>query len=162
MTQEQRTASEIWQRAAQPNDYPFALRLYLDGTRVHLEKLGRWNEEQTIARFKGGFDPSQAWVVCAGDKEIGWMQVSESPERLHLQQLHLLGSFHRRGIGSRLLRKLLERAARASKPVVLNVIIGNPARFLYERLGFRVTGTNEELVHMVWDLNVGSSGQPPL
>jgi ribosomal protein S18 acetylase RimI-like enzyme len=42
------------------------------------------------------------------------------------------------GIGSWLLENVVEQAARLAAPVTLHVAVGNPARRLYERIGFRV------------------------
>ncbi len=151
MTDEAQGETEIRLRPAQPDDYAFALALYLEGTKVHLAKLGRWDEKRVTARFKRGFHPEQARVICAEGEQVGWMQVSESAERFHIHQIHLLGPFRRRGIGARLIEALLERAGGVGKPVALNVIIGNPAQSLYERLGFKVAGGDEEIVHMLWE-----------
>jgi GNAT superfamily N-acetyltransferase len=151
MTDEWRRETEIRLRPAHQDDFAFALALYLDGSQRHMEKLGRWSEERMTARFRGGLDLEQARVICAEDEPIGWLQVSESAERFHIQQIHLISPFRGRGIGARLIEALLERARGVGKPVALNVIIGNPAQSLYERLGFKVSGANEELVHMLWE-----------
>jgi GNAT superfamily N-acetyltransferase len=158
VTQKPEGAPELRLRPAQHGDYGFALALYLDGVRQHLLALGRWDEAAVVARFERSFNPAQAQVVCLGAEEIGWMQVSESAERFHIHQIHLLAPFRGRGIGARLIRELLERAVGLGKPVALNVIIGNPARWLYERLGFRVTGGDQEIVHMLWEAG-GAEGE---
>jgi ribosomal protein S18 acetylase RimI-like enzyme len=43
---------------------------------------------------------------------------------------------------------VLDEARRSGKPVALQVLKVNPARRLYERLGFSVTGENETLYFM--------------
>jgi ribosomal protein S18 acetylase RimI-like enzyme len=57
--------------------------------------------------------------------------------------------FQRRGIGTRLLKELIERAAQADKTVTLGVVKGNPARSLYARHGFRVAAEDQYKVYMV-------------
>jgi ribosomal protein S18 acetylase RimI-like enzyme len=151
MTDEAQGETKVRTRPARPEDYPFALALYLDGSRGHLERLGRWDEERVTARFEAGFNPEQGQVLSVEGEEIGWLQVSESAERFHIHQIHLHEAFRGRGIGTRLIVELLQRAARLGKPVALNVIIGNPARGLYERLGFKVTGGDDEIVSMLWE-----------
>ena len=49
----------------------------------------------------------------------------------------LLPDHRGRGIGARLLRDVLHEATAAGLPVRLSVERSNPARSLYERLGFR-------------------------
>ena len=47
------------------------------------------------------------------------------------------------GIGTSVIHQVLDEAKRSGKPVALQVLKVNPARRLYERLGFSVTGENE-------------------
>jgi GNAT superfamily N-acetyltransferase len=82
------------------------------------------------------------------------MQVSETEEEMHLDQLHLVDGARNQKIGTHLIRRLQDRARAADKPLALNVIRGNPARALYERLGFRTDGGDEEKIRMLW------SGEP--
>jgi ribosomal protein S18 acetylase RimI-like enzyme len=144
------TAPEISLRPAQPGDYDFAAALYLDSTKKLLTALGRWQERRVVARFRRGFKPEQAQVICSGGTDIGWMQVSRSADGFHLRQLHIVDRFRNCGIGTTLIRALLDRAQATGQPVSLNVIRGNPAISLYRRLGFRVVGEDEEKLRMRW------------
>jgi RimJ/RimL family protein N-acetyltransferase len=54
----------------------------------------------------------------------------------------------RQGIGTSVIQQVLDEARRSGKPVALQVLKVNPARRLYERLGFSVTGENETLYFM--------------
>jgi ribosomal protein S18 acetylase RimI-like enzyme len=145
------TASEISLRPARPEDYRFAAELYLDSTRRLLTALGMWHEARVVARFRQAYKMQQAQVIRLGDTEIGWMQVSESADRLHLHQLHIVAHFRNRRIGTRLIQALLDRARDTGRPVVLNVMRGNRALSLYRQLGFRVVGGDAEKLHMRWD-----------
>lgn len=49
-----------------------------------------------------------------------------------------------------MLSALLNDAARAHVPVSLSVLHGNPARRLYERLGFRSESDTETSASMIW------------
>lgn len=144
-------ASGVSLRPARPDDYDFAIALYVDSTRRLLTALGRWNRGRVIARFKRAFKAEQVRVICAGGADIGWMQISEPDDRLHLHQLHIVARFRNRGIGTRLIRALLDRARRLGRPVGLNVIRGNRALSLYRQLGFRVIGGDAERLYMRWN-----------
>lgn len=66
----------------------------------------------------------------------------------------------RRGIGGALLSALLEQAERDSVPAVsLSVEDDNPARHLYEALGFRTVSRGRGAVTMV--VEVGARSVPP-
>lgn len=138
-------------RPARSADYGFAAELYLGSTRPLLIDLGLWNEGRILIRFRRAFKTEQIQVIRLDGADIGWMQVSESAERLHLHQIHLVPQFHNRGIGTSLIRTMLDRARRQGRPAFLNVIRGNRALSLYHRLGFRVVGGDAEKLHMRWD-----------
>jgi ribosomal protein S18 acetylase RimI-like enzyme len=143
-------ADEVRLRLPKPRDYVFALALYLDGARTHLAKIGRWDRHRLTLQFRRGYKQTQARVICAKDKDIGWMQVAEFADRLHLRQLHLIAPFRGNGIGTKLIGEVLKRGAAARKPVTLDVLHGNPARSLYLRLGFKQTGRDADKIQMTW------------
>lgn len=51
--------------------------------------------------------------------------------------------FQRQGIGTEVMKRLISEATALNLAVRLNVVTINPARRLYERLGFRVTNEDE-------------------
>jgi ribosomal protein S18 acetylase RimI-like enzyme len=141
---------EITLRAARPADFDFALALYLESTKPLLLALGHWNEDRVRTRFAQDFKPRRARVIHNAGLDIGWIQVSETAESYHLDQLHIVDGHRNQGIGTRLIQALLNRARRDGKSVSLNVIRGNPAMYLYERLGFQFVGEEEDKLRMRW------------
>ena len=137
-------------RQARPEDFAFALALYLESTKPLLIALGRWEEDRVRARFAEDFTPERAQMLHDDGRVIGWIQVSENGEGLHLDQLHLTEGYRNRGIGTRLIEALLDRGRRSGKWVGLNVIRGNPAIRLYQRLGFSLIGGDEDKLQMRW------------
>lgn len=137
-------------RAAKTRDFDFARRLYLDGAHRHLAKIGRWNLRRIGSKFRQGYRQHQARVISVRGKVIGWIQVAEFVGRMHLRQLHLVPGYRRRGIGTRLIKDLQQRAAALGRPVTLDVIHGNPARSLYLRLGFRQFNADADKAQMIW------------
>ncbi len=67
-----------------------------------------------------------------------------------IEEIALLPEAQGRGIGTRLVRDVLQAAQRRGVPVRLSVFTSNPARVLYARLGFRVTGIEEPRMAMEW------------
>lgn len=74
--------------------------------------------------------------------EATWGTWDERWQRDHvcLARVFLLPRAQGRGIGSMLIRQVCEAAHRRGLPVVLTILKVNPARRLYERLGFTVVG----------------------
>ena len=61
-------------------------------------------------------------------------------------------SFQCRGIGTQLMRDIIADARRCALPVELEVLHVNPARRLYERLGFGEVGQTQTHVQMELEL----------
>ena len=137
-------------RAARDEDTAFAEALYLQTMMPLLTALGLCDEGRLRTRFRHGYKPACSQFVQAQRTDIGWMQVSANSAGLHLDQLHLVPGWRGRGIGRHLLAGLLDRARTAGSTIALDVIRGNPAIGLYERLGFRVVGEDVEKFQMLW------------
>lgn len=141
--------SAVKLRPAEKADRRFTEGLYLATMLPLLTELGLGDEAKLRARFARGYKLSCSEIVVWQAEEIGWLQVSETDARLHLDQLHLTPAWRRHGIGTALVGGILERAANLGLPVELDVIRGNPALGLYTRLGFTVVGEDEEKRWMV-------------
>jgi ribosomal protein S18 acetylase RimI-like enzyme len=150
MVDEASTRPEFSLRQAKPDDYPFMLALYLDGSAGLLEKIGRWDERRVVTRFERAYKQDQARVIRAVGGDVGWIQIVDFVGRLHLRQLHLIAPFRGRGIGTRLIEDLQARGRRVGKSVTLDVIHGNRAKELYIRLGFQPTKADLDKTRMVW------------
>ena len=140
----------IASRPAVPADQAFAERLYLATMRPLLAALNAWDGPAVRQRFREMYLQDEVTILLAGRRRIGWLQVTEQPDRLFLNQIHLVPDARGHGIGTRVLRDLLARAERNGQSVTLWVVRNNPARTLYERLGFRITGEDALKLRMEW------------
>ncbi len=77
-------------------------------------------------------DPAQA----APPQAVGMLWTDCSASAIQLLDIAVLPVWRGQGIGSRCLRVLLDQAAREQRPLRLQVALDNPARRLYQRLGF--------------------------
>ncbi len=99
---------------------------------------GRAGDAAVIAESRAGDRLGAAWyrLWSADDHSYGFV-APDVPEL----GLAVRPEFRRQGIGARLLRALLEQAAREGiRRVSLSVELENPAHQLYQRLGFRRVG----------------------
>jgi ribosomal protein S18 acetylase RimI-like enzyme len=69
---------------------------------------------------------------------------------IQLVHLYIAKDYQRRGFGTQLLKKLFVEAREANLPICLRVLAVNPAKRLYERLGFVVVETTAERYFMEW------------
>jgi len=77
-------------------------------------------------------------IVLLDGKPIGRLYVHRGPKIVCLMDISLLREYRGTGIGTELTSELLKEAEAAGKTVTLHVEHMNPARRLYERLGFRM------------------------
>jgi ribosomal protein S18 acetylase RimI-like enzyme len=89
-------------------------------------------------------------VIVADDENVGRLYVCRWPEELRLLDIALLPPRRNQGIGTRLIRDLLTEAGERGTPVTLFVEAHNPARRLYDRLGFVVVAPGEVYDRLEW------------
>ena len=132
---------EIHLRVAGEDDLEFLFVTLREALGPYVERtFGAWDEEAQRRRFFAETRPETHQVVEQGGRRIGCLKVARRPDEIAIQRVFLLPAHQRRGIGTRLVRDVLREASDARVPVRLRVFKVNPARRLWERLGFVVTG----------------------
>jgi len=135
-------------RTAWDDDVAFARNLYFETMRGIVERLFGWDqsrEEKNFARF---FKLDEVRIITADGQDVGWIQEQISERSINLGSFYVAPAMQGRGIGTQVLRMLLERAARESKAMTLAVVKINPARQFYEKRGFRTTHEDAHKVYM--------------
>ena len=118
--------------------------------RDHVEAVWGWDEADQRERFRAAFDPARISVIVSSGEPIGLLRVEQRAEEVFLASVELAPEVQRRGLGGDIVRSVLSEAAQRGVPVRLQVFHQNPARRLYERLGFHAVGetpTHVEMVH---------------
>jgi ribosomal protein S18 acetylase RimI-like enzyme len=110
---------------------------------------GSWDEESQRRYFREHW-PDSRLALEVGGKIAGFVDIFERADALELANIELGAGFRERGIGSAVIRDLQDRARGLGCPVELQVLKVNPARALYARLGFELTGETETHFQMRW------------
>ena len=131
-------ARHIDLQQAKAEHYDFALHLYLLTMRPYVQELTVWDEQEQRARFAAQWKREEVRIISLDGKDVGWLQVAELPTEIRLQKFFVSPQYQRSGIGSEILSTLLATWRSTGKKIVLRVLKNNPARRLYERLGFSV------------------------
>jgi ribosomal protein S18 acetylase RimI-like enzyme len=106
--------------------------------RPYVQELTVWDEQEQRARFAAQWKRDEVKIISLDGKDVGWLQVAEMPTEIRLQKFFVSPQYQRSGIGSEILSTLLATWRSTGKKIVLRVLKNNPARRLYERLGFSV------------------------
>jgi ribosomal protein S18 acetylase RimI-like enzyme len=125
-------------RSACSDDYTFALDLYLKAIKPLAVAWVGWIDEEQEAQFANLWRPDDTKIITLKGEDIGWVEFRRTGDELFLKQLYITPKHQRRGIGSRVMRLLLEERRGMAKSMALFVLKNNPASRLYEQHGFKV------------------------
>jgi ribosomal protein S18 acetylase RimI-like enzyme len=92
-------------------------------------------------------------IITLDGADIGWLQTLTGEGSYFLSQLFVEAPYQRRGIGTEVMHRLNGEASRAGQAMTLDVVKINPAKRLYERLGFRVVGEETHKFNMRRELD---------
>ncbi|MEW1748461.1 GNAT family N-acetyltransferase [Streptomyces angustmyceticus] len=117
--------------------------------RADLERLGRYDEHRVRQRLRDSFSTRHTSVIMTGREFAGCLTLRPAEGRWWLEHFYLAPHRQGLGLGSEVLRTVLERADAQGMTVGLNVLQGSAARRLYERHGFAMETQDPVDVRMV-------------
>ncbi len=103
--------------------------------REHYYRINQFNQEKTRI------------IQCNG-KDIGRITVTYSSDRIILEGIHIVENFQGKGIGGRLIKRIIDEANERKNRLELILLKTNPARQLYERVGFYVYREDDDRYYM--------------
>ncbi|MFQ5572071.1 MAG: GNAT family N-acetyltransferase [Rhodothermales bacterium] len=129
-----------------PEDEAFLFEVY---ARNRMPELARvpWTDDQKHAFLTFQFQAQHQYyreeyagaafhLIVRGDTPLGRLYVDRRDDEIRILDVTLLPAYRGQGIGSRLIRALLDEAEQAGKPVRIYVETYQPSVHLFERLGF--------------------------
>jgi ribosomal protein S18 acetylase RimI-like enzyme len=141
-------------------DLPFLMQVFAT-TRADELAMVPWSEEQKraflIQQFSAqrkhyyAYFPDTAFDIVELDgKPIGRLYIDERETRVHVIDIVLMPGSRDGGIGTALLTAIQDHARARGKGVDIFVERINPAKSLYDRLGFKVIGEDDVYLEMDW------------
>jgi len=146
-------------RPAEPADVEPIVEIRAVVMRPDLERLGRFDQHRVRQRLRDGFSPQHTSVVMAGGVLAGCVALRPAEDGHWLEHFYLTPEVQGRGLGSAVLRTLLDRTDADGLIVRLNVLRGSAARRLYERHGFTVEAQDPIDIYMVRVPGAGAGAQ---
>jgi ribosomal protein S18 acetylase RimI-like enzyme len=145
-------------RPVTPADRPFLVDLYGSVREPELAHVP-WDgatkrafvEQQFAAQdahYREHYPGATLDVVEVGGEPAGRLYVHRGRSDIRIMDIALAPAFRGRGIGSELLRGLIGEAQASGRRLSIHVEMNNPARRLYERLGFEPAG--EQGVYLLY------------
>jgi GNAT superfamily N-acetyltransferase len=109
-----------------------------------------WSEAVDREHNQQWMHDGRAQVIVVEDRIAGSFELVRHEDALWLRRLELDPRLHGCGLGTEIIRDLQQQAREQGLGVVLDVFVHNPARRLYERLGFVEVGREGPSIKMEW------------
>jgi ribosomal protein S18 acetylase RimI-like enzyme len=146
-------------RPTTPEDETFLLTLYASTRESELAVLG-WDEclkkafidmqfGAQMQQYRMSYPKASNSIVLLNNEAVGRLIVDRDEHELVLVDISLMPEHRGQRIGTHLIKQLLHEAASVAKPVRLHVLQTNPAKHLYQRLGFAVVNNDQLYCEMV-------------
>lgn len=143
--------SELTFRRATEADVEFLRELRRETMSDHLRNSGvEPSDSELTERVLARFECAE--IILLGDMPIELLKVAKDGKKWNLIQIQLAPEHQSKGLGTSILRALLDDAVKSQALITLSVLRANPARHLYERLGFRVV---KESAH-AYEMQIGA------
>ena len=160
--------SKITLRPVGPDDYDFLVAVY-GSTRAEELALVPWTIEQQQAFVRMQFTAQQDHytnkyptashdIIMSDNRPVGRLYVARLDQEIRIVDITLLPAERNAGIGSYLIKQLLDEANRAVKVTRIFVEEFNPSRRLFERLNFSLS--EQHGIHMLLQFNPGQHLEP--
>ncbi|MCF2857749.1 GNAT family N-acetyltransferase [Pseudoalteromonas sp. SMS1] len=131
---------------ASEGDKPYLLALRQQTMTSHLERQGIFlSDEAHLNRLEDHYKCSH--LVFVHGNKVGTLKYLQTQDRLEIMQLQIAPEYQGQGIGRAVIQKIVAQSTHL--PTHLTVLKDNPAKQLYEQLGFVTASEDKYEYHMV-------------
>lgn len=142
----------ISSRPATIADADFARSVHHRAYRDVIERqYGPWEESTQDKLFAAAWSAAAHEIVLCNDTRCGYTSIENRDDCIYVHELVVDPDFQGRGIGTNILREVMEQAISKSVPVRLRTHVTNRAANLYRRMGFQETARTETHVLLEWN-----------
>jgi GNAT superfamily N-acetyltransferase len=127
-------------RPTTAEDPAFLYDLHRAAMQHYVAQTWGWDEAWQRNYFQQQFNPEECQIITFQGKDVGVVSVIKGETEVFLKFIEVLPEYQNQGVGTAVIQSILEKAHHTGHPVCLQVLRVNPARSLYERLGFLITG----------------------
>ena len=130
-------------RTPQSEDAEALANIRVQAMRPSLEAIGRFDEDRARRRILDTFDPTATLEILVNEERVGFLVVRHHPDHFYLDHLYIAPAHQGAGLGSAVLRQLIQEARVAGKPMRLGTLKFSPSNNFYVSHGFRLEREEE-------------------
>ena len=127
-------------------DFDFLFDLKKQNFKWYVDKIWGWKDEEQKQRLKKDLEEHLAHkrIILIENKSVGVYVVHTTENGdLFINEISILKEYQNKGIGRKILKEQLKENHKKGIRTILQVFKENPAKRLYEKLGFKVYGETE-------------------
>jgi ribosomal protein S18 acetylase RimI-like enzyme len=144
-------SSNIRLRPLRPDDRDFYYRARRAAFKSYFDEIrGSDEEEEERARADRQLDELPIQIIEQAGSRIGYICVLHEEDHDFIKEIALVPEVQGRGIGSQVIRDVMKSANMRGVSVRLSVRADNPARRVYEQLGFQLSRIDHPRIKMEW------------
>jgi ribosomal protein S18 acetylase RimI-like enzyme len=128
------------------NHAAFACELAKANMRPYYKRYEiEWSDDSFLQEWK----ILESYIIYKAETEVGFMNLSSNGSFLYIRDIHLSEKYLDKGIGTWAISQATSIAkSRGLGSIRLKVFKDNPAKSFYERLGYLVVGTENNVLRM--------------
>ncbi len=133
-------------RSCTLEDFDFLFNLKKENFKWYVDRIWGWKDEEQKEKLKQDLNEhlSHKRIILINNELAGVyaVHITENGD-LFINEISILRKYQNRGIGRKILEKQLKENQKNGIRTILQVFKDNPAKKLYEQLGFKVYGETE-------------------
>jgi ribosomal protein S18 acetylase RimI-like enzyme len=128
----------IGYRPAMESDIDFLFALHIATMKEYVDKTWGWEDDFQESLFRRNYVPSGIQIVTYLGRDMGMLSMEERDADIFLRAIEIHPEYQGKGIATAIVNRIIADGVQKMKPVFLRVLRVNPAKRLYDRLGFSV------------------------
>jgi ribosomal protein S18 acetylase RimI-like enzyme len=125
-------------RPAFDRDLDFLYQLHVATMKDYVDRTWGWEDAFQESVFRKRYVPAEIQIMTCEGRDMGMISVEERQADIFLRAIEIHPDFQGQGIATGIINNLIADGRRKMKPIRLYVLKVNPAKRLYDRLGFSV------------------------
>ena len=109
----------------------------------YIKQIWGWDEDKVREFHVQDWLNKRPEIILYDNEPIGTIYLNENKDYIEIGQFIILSEYQNKGIGSYILKGIIEEADHSGRVIKLEYLRINPVATLYQRMGFHVVGSND-------------------
>lgn len=142
-------------RCCEKSDFDLIFKLKKLCMKWYIEIIYGWNEELQISKTHNEIDRniSDMKIIIVDKKDVGVTTFTQNDDCYCVGLIMIHPNYQNNGIASSIISDYINIAKKDNKKIIIKTFKENPARKLYERLGFKEYNTDKTHIHLQIDFS---------